>query len=70
MIAKRYMNIKGIMMRKFAEKKISISKNKIANSKYKENFINDRKKGKIVAQIIVVKKILISDTNSSIIPEV
>ena len=70
MIAKRYMNIKGIMMRAFAEKKISMSKNKTAKSKYKENFTNDRKKGKMVAQIMVIKKILISDTNSSIIPEV
>ena len=37
---------------------------------YKENFINDRKNGKIVEQIIVKKKILVSDTSSSNIPEV
>tara|TARA_A100001388_G_scaffold159362_1_gene118849 strand:- start:6712 stop:6900 length:189 start_codon:yes stop_codon:yes gene_type:complete len=60
----------GIIRKIFIDRSISNLKNKIANNRYKENFINDKKKGKIVAQIIVMKKILMFDTNSSIIPEV
>ena len=62
--------MKGIIRKILTEKTISKLKNKIANHMYKENFINDRKNGKIVEQIIVVKKILVSDTSSSNIPEV
>ena len=64
------MNMKGIIRNTLVEKIISRSKNKMANNIYRENLINDRKNGKIVAQIIVIKKTLVSDTNSSIIPEV
>ena len=64
------MNMKGNIRKILIEKIISKLKNKIANQMYRENFINDRKNGKIVEQIIVVKKILVSDTSSSNIPEI
>ena len=69
-IEKRYMNMNGIMEKMLIVSDLSKPKNKVANIKYKENFINDRKKGKKTAEIIAAKKIFISDTSTSIIPEV